>query len=554
MALDFAKGPVIHATLARLLYQVIQPSIADKITPLGAVRGGVFCVSDQAFGFIMFSPLTLELLENRWLLAVDPSPQEQEMLELINRMRTNPAAELALLTKSSDADVNAAIAFFKVNMTVLAQQWAKLDPAQPLAWNDALYKSAKTHSNLGVSKDSPDAQLPGEKDLVGRITDAGYVNYSTAGENVFANMKSVFYGDAAFAIDWGSVANGIQNPPGHRQNIMNDNFREIGVGIASATTKDTKVGPLVLTEDFGNRTNLGNPYFLGVVYNDKNKDGFYEAGEGIAGAKITLTNGKKTYTATSMTAGGYQIQVPAGTYDVVASGDGLGGTVSMQHVVVSKENVQRDFRADQATFFTVANHVATITGTPGNDTMTLSLSKHNFIVTRNGKTQTIAAMKDVKQINISLGDGNDTLTVGPGIFGVFCESGLGNDTLTGGDGNDTLTGGGGKDLLIGGAGDDRLNGLTSPDQLLGGDGNDRLYGGDGNDVMDGGGGVDRLFGGNNDDSLIGSSSNDKLYGESGNDTLSGGKGADLMDGGDGNDTAFIDDADSTVNIEVRMLI
>ena len=108
---------------------------------------------------------------------------------------------------------------------------------------------------------------------------------------------------------------------------MNDNFREIGIGIASATTKDTKVGPLVLTEDFGNRTNLGNPYFLGVVYNDKNKDGFYEAGEGIAGATITLTNGKKTYTTTSMTAGGYQIQVPAGTYDVVASGDGLGGTV-----------------------------------------------------------------------------------------------------------------------------------------------------------------------------------------------------------------------------------
>src|SRR4051794_40811968 len=101
----------------------------------------------------MFSPSLFECLESRWLYAIDPTAREQEMLELINRMRTNPAAELNLLTKSNDADVNAAITFFKVNMTELAKQWAKLAATQPLAWNAALYASARGHSTKMVEKD-----------------------------------------------------------------------------------------------------------------------------------------------------------------------------------------------------------------------------------------------------------------------------------------------------------------------------------------------------------------------------------------------------------------
>src|SRR4051812_2499048 len=282
-----------------------------------------------------------ESLEPRQLLAVDPSPLEQEMLELINRMRTKPAAELALLTKSTDADVNAALAFFKVNMTELAKQWAKLAPAQPLAWNDSLYNSAKGHSNKMVEKDQQSSQLPGEKDLVGRITDAGYTTYSTAGENMFANQKTPFYGHAAFAIDWAAVSNGIQNPPGHRENIMNNDFREIGIGITLAKSTNKVVGPQALTEDFGNRSDFGNPMFLGVVYTDKNKNGFYNAGEGIAGATVTLRGGGKTYTTKSLSAGGYQLQVPSGTYDITVTGEGLGGTVQVKGVKVDGANLKR---------------------------------------------------------------------------------------------------------------------------------------------------------------------------------------------------------------------
>ena len=501
----------------------------------------------------MCSPSTLERLESRWLLAIDPTPREQEMLELINRMRTNPGPELNLLTKSKDADVNAAIAFFKVNMTVLASQWSKLTAMPALSWNDKLYGTARAHSQLMVTKDTQSHQIPGEKDLVGRITDAGYA-YSTAGENIFANSKSPFYGHAALAIDWTSGTNGIQDPPGHRNNIMDKDFREIGIGIVDATKSDKSVGPQVLTQDFGNRSGFGNPYFLGVVYSDVNKNGFYDAGEGIAGATITLKRDGKSFTTKSLTAGGYQVQVPAGTYDVTVTGDALGGIVTMNDVKVGSDNVKRDFRPDQAKFFSVANHVATILGTKSNDTLALTVLDGKLMANRNGKLRAVAKMKDIKHINVTLSNGHDKFSVGTGIFGVSCDGGLGNDTLMGGDGNDTLNGYRGNDSIDGGKGDDLLIGYSDDDKLSGGNGNDKIEGGDGNDTLEGARGNDQLFGGNGNDSLSGSGNDDSLYGEAGNDTLNGGANADFMHGGDGKDTAYIDDTDATVNIEVRNLV
>src|SRR5437899_1411017 len=85
-------------------------------------------------------------LEPRVLLSFDPTAREQELLELLNRMRQDPADELPLLINSSDGDVNSAISQFHVNKTVLAQQWASLTAQQPLAWNESLYDSARAHS------------------------------------------------------------------------------------------------------------------------------------------------------------------------------------------------------------------------------------------------------------------------------------------------------------------------------------------------------------------------------------------------------------------------
>ena len=86
------------------------------------------------------SPLHLETLEARLLMTMDPTASEQLMLELLNRMRMDPAGELPLLTSSlgvqatsSDADINAALDFFNVNGVTLAAQWSLLSAVPPLA-------------------------------------------------------------------------------------------------------------------------------------------------------------------------------------------------------------------------------------------------------------------------------------------------------------------------------------------------------------------------------------------------------------------------------------
>src|SRR6266496_2410529 len=87
----------------------------------------------------------VEQLEDR----ITPSAglREQYMLELVNRMRENPAAELPILLNSSDPDVNSALAYFNVNRSVLQSQWNTLVPAPALAWNDNLASAALNHDS-----------------------------------------------------------------------------------------------------------------------------------------------------------------------------------------------------------------------------------------------------------------------------------------------------------------------------------------------------------------------------------------------------------------------
>jgi Ca2+-binding RTX toxin-like protein len=371
---------------------------------------------------------------------------------------------------------------------------------------------------------------------------------SVAGENVFAFADSMVHAHASFAIDWGSDANGIQNPPGHRDNMMDGDYREVGMGILDVTQTGKSVGPIVVTQDFGNRYKFGNSYFLGTVWNDANKDGQYNAGEGIGGATITMTGAAGTFSTTSMTAGGYQLRVPAGTYNVVASSAALGGTVTLSNVTIGSTNVMHDFEPEAVTYAHLANNVLTISGTSGNDVTSVTQSGSTLRVRRNGVLETFPAAQ-VSQLYIYGVDGNDTIDFSGVNIPAYVDAGPGNDLVTGGGGNDTITGGAGKDTLYGGEGDDRINGNGTADVLYGQGGNDRLYGGAANDLLDGGGGVDRLFGGDGNDTLLGGSSNDKLYGEAGNDSLNGQGQSDLIDGGADTDTAVKDLLDSVVNVE-----
>src|SRR5438552_1969324 len=207
--------------------------------------------------------LAVENLENRRLFALTVTPREQELLEMLNRMRTNPQGEYTILTQTKNKDVLDALSFFGVNLTVLQQQFSKLTAVQPLAWDASLRGAALAHSQAMIDADEQTHQAPGELDLAARIKAAGYMNMSVAGENVFAFATSMFHAHASFAIDWGNDSNGIQNPPGHRDNMMDSDYREIGMGIIDST-KGKDVGPILVSHEFGNRFHFGNSFFLGV--------------------------------------------------------------------------------------------------------------------------------------------------------------------------------------------------------------------------------------------------------------------------------------------------
>lgn len=303
--------------------------------------------------------VAFEELEARRLLVFDPTSQEQYMMELLNRMRLNPAAELGLMTsslgvqaRSANAQIDNALVQFRTNGQVLAQQWAQLTAVPPLAWNEALYLAAQGHNAAMIAADMQTHQAPGEPALGTRATNAGYTNWTGLGENVYAFSYNVFYGHAGFAIDWGGDPmdpnyTGIQNPPGHRITMMSSNYREVGIRIANpGNVPGKEVGPQVITQDFGRRWDQGNAFLLGVVFGDTTGNGYSE-GEGFGNVSITAVAGNGSagapmYSASSMSAGGWQMQVPAGTYAVTFSGSGFGAAVTYYNIEVSSQNVKLD--------------------------------------------------------------------------------------------------------------------------------------------------------------------------------------------------------------------
>ena len=91
----------------------------------------------------------LEFLEVRRVLSATPTNAEQETLELINRLRTNPQGELNHLFSSfspltgRDPNVDVSVRFFGTNASILESQWSSLVAVAPLAWNTNLAAAAE---------------------------------------------------------------------------------------------------------------------------------------------------------------------------------------------------------------------------------------------------------------------------------------------------------------------------------------------------------------------------------------------------------------------------
>ena len=159
-----------------------------------------------------------------------------------------------------------------------------------------------------------------------------------------------------------------------------------------------------------------------------------------------------------------------------------------------------------------------VLGTPDKDIISLNLVGTNLKVTLNGTAQSFVNT-DVKRISVLALSGDDRVSIGIGIIGLYISGGDGNDTLFGTSGDDRIDCGDDKNLIKGGDGND---------SLTGGVGNDTIYGGLGDDTLTEGGGNNKLVGGDGNDLINGSLGRDSIYGQAGLDTLIGGGGSDFI--------------------------
>lgn len=282
------------------------------------------------------------------VFSADPTAQQQYWLELTNRFRIDPQGELAKLVnfsspgvwgspKSDDAYVANALNFFGTSASALASQFSVLSAAPPVAWNSALNASATSYSNLMVTSDQQSHTLDGLP-LSQRIQNGGYsANWLEVGENLFASTQTLMHGHAGFVIDWGDgngaaggFGNGIQNPAGHRDLLLDSLVKEIGIGFQSIAIPGSNVnaiGPFVVTQHFGTRYRLnGASYFAdailtGSVFQDTiAADLFYTPGEGLAGEAINVYNdatGILVASGFSNSVGGFNIPLAGLTDGVV---------------------------------------------------------------------------------------------------------------------------------------------------------------------------------------------------------------------------------------------
>jgi len=325
---------------------------------------------------------------------------EQLMLEMVNRARLDPAAEAARL----GIGVNTGLSSSQISTAA----------KQPLAANEVLKDAALAHSLWMLAQDRFSHTGTGGSDPGDRMTDAGYIfaGSSTWGENIAWRGTTGTPDRIAYAAQ---LADDLFKSPGHRVNILNDAFRELGTGIDGGrfTANGTTYNAVMATQNFAK---TGTDFFLtGVAILDGDHDNFYDAGEARGGISVAVSiGGAPAGFDTTATAGGYAVGVAGGTAQMTFSGGTLSSSVSVT-VAMGARNAKIDLIDDHE----IAASASTALGSGALNLVLLGIASIN-------------------------GTGN---AHGNSLFG-----NRGNNQLSGGDGADWLTGGQGRDVLTGGRG------------------------------------------------------------------------------------------------------
>ncbi len=332
---------------------------------------------------------------------------EQLLLELVNRARLDPAGEAARYGITLNAGLAAG------SLTAGAKQ--------ALAPNELLVSSARAHSQWMINTDIFSHTGSGGSDPGDRMGAAGYAFTGswTWGENIAWSGTT---GTPNLLNYTNDLHKNLFLSPGHRVNILEGDFRELGTGIVSGPFKSgaTTYNAVMASENFA--TSGSNFFVTGVTIADLDGDNFYDIGEARSGITMSITGGTSDTTAA---AGGYAATFAGGTAGLTFSGGDLATSVSV----------------------TIAAGL------------------------QNAKVDLLDANEILSSVSIALGDGAVSL----GLLGVAALRGTGNDVanvirgnkganaLDGRGGDDFITGGAGRDVLTGGSGADKFDFNASTD-------------------------------------------------------------------------------------------
>lgn len=256
-------------------------------------------------------------------LSRQPTAQEVLVMELVNRARANPEAEAVRY----GIGLNDGITGTAITAT----------PKQPLAHNLLLIDSARTHSQWMLDADIFSHTGMNDSTPTMRMSAAGYLFTGSwmSGENI------AWGGTTASSINLTNYAlqhhEGLFKSPGHRLNILEANFRELGIGQKQGNfiSNGTNYLSSMLTQNFARS---GSSYYLtGVVYKDLNSNEFYDVGEGLSGINISFNGTTYPVYAT----GAYSIPVGNGSYNLTITGDAL-GSATYRTVQINNANVKMD--------------------------------------------------------------------------------------------------------------------------------------------------------------------------------------------------------------------
>ena len=260
----------------------------------------------------------------------NPTARVQFFLENVNRARTDPVAEGIRLDEET-AWYALEMRTYKPNFfTDIRKEFASYPKAPPLAFNPYLLKSAQAYSQEMTLKnffshygDSKHHSNPTTRAFAQGYSGSVGENISGAGADTGQDVKEHHFG---FMVD------------AYRLNALDPKWNEVGIGVFGSRQNGR------VTQDFGiSKTN----YYLGVVYEDKNGNRFYDPGEGIEGVEIRPSVGK--YYAVTSSSGGYAIpmdfswNIKKGMKVILtASGEKLEGTLK-EEVTLEHQNLKIDF-------------------------------------------------------------------------------------------------------------------------------------------------------------------------------------------------------------------